>query len=165
MNISEEIEKLQALHESGVLTDEEFARAKSTVISSTPETNYGGAAARDSNLEKIKLQNDVAQLDREWQLMREKYVVTGKYGSRSLPNAVGSILGAVLAGGFGICWTIGATSAGAPAFFTMFGVIFVLLAIGGGIYSFVKAEEYRQAEQNYQQRGALLLSKIDHGDR
>ena len=43
MSISEELEKLGELHQRGVLTDEEFARAKSRLIGS-----QGGAASASS---------------------------------------------------------------------------------------------------------------------
>jgi phage shock protein C len=43
MGISEELEKLGELHQRGVLTDEEFARAKSRLIGS-----HGDAAATSS---------------------------------------------------------------------------------------------------------------------
>ena len=43
MSISEELEKLSELHQRGVLTDDEFARAKSRLIGS-----QGGAASSSS---------------------------------------------------------------------------------------------------------------------
>ena len=50
-------------------------------------------------------------------------------------NAVGSIA----AGVFGVFWTIGAASMGAPGFFVAFGVVFILLAVGQAIYAFYNA--------------------------
>jgi hypothetical protein len=51
----------------------------------------------------------------------------------------GGVIGGILASIFGIFWTIGASSAGAPPFFVMFGVVFVLGALGGAIYHFYNA--------------------------
>ncbi|MFC5049077.1 zinc ribbon domain-containing protein [Rubritalea spongiae] len=40
---------------------------------------------------------------------------------------------------FGVFWTIGATSMGAPSMFTAFGVIFIMAAIGSAIFNFYNA--------------------------
>jgi len=157
MNLSDEIQKLQELHDAGALTDEEFARAKSVVLASA----LPDAAAIGSTpvLEDIRHQNEVARLDREWELEREQYMVTGRYGSRHLPSEGGSILGAVLLGGFGIFWTITAASGGAPVFFVLFGVVFIAMAVGMGISGATKAAGYREARKKYQQRRARLLAQ------
>jgi hypothetical protein len=54
------------------------------------------------------------------------------------PSAIG-VVGAIVAAVFGVIWTVGAASMGAPGFFVAFGVVFVLLAIAGGIYNFYNA--------------------------
>jgi hypothetical protein len=47
-------------------------------------------------------------------------------------SAVGSVFAAI----FGVIWTVMATSMGAPTFFTLFGIIFVVFAMIQGIYYF-----------------------------
>ena len=54
------------------------------------------------------------------------------------PSLLGG-LGGIIAIGFGIFWTIAASSIGAPGFFTMFGVIFVIAAIVITVYNFYNA--------------------------
>ncbi len=51
---------------------------------------------------------------------------------------MGGIGGLVMAV-FGVIWTVGALSMGAPPFFALFGVVFILVAIGRAIYSFYNA--------------------------
>jgi hypothetical protein len=106
---------------------------------------------------QIRLQNELEQLDREWMMRREQFMVSGRHGTRRLPGKVASLVGAAVAGVFGVFWTAAATSMGAPGFFTLFGVVFVLFAVGGGIYAFTKAGDYEQAEREYQSRRAALL--------
>lgn len=164
MSLSDEINKLQELHAAGTLTDEEFARAKATVLG----TDDGPSGPVDldrtpDQLRQIQLQNEIAQLDREWALEREQYMVTGQYGSRHLPSEGGSIVAGVLIGGFGLCWTVFAASLGAPAFFPFFGVVFILVGVGSCIYSFGKAGEYRAAHERYQRRRAELLAREIRG--
>lgn len=53
----------------------------------------------------------------------------------SFMSGIGS-LGAVV---FGILWTIGAASTGAPTFFCLFGVVFVIIGIVQAVYNFKNA--------------------------
>ena len=48
-------------------------------------------------------------------------------------------IGALVAAIFGIIWTIAVFSMGAPFFFCLFGVVFVLAGVGSAIYSFKNA--------------------------
>lgn len=47
--------------------------------------------------------------------------------------------GALIVGIVGVAWTIGASQMGAPDIFTLFGVCFVLLAVGMAVYNFKNA--------------------------
>jgi hypothetical protein len=51
----------------------------------------------------------------------------------------GGVVGGIIAAVFGVIWTIGAASMGAPPFFALFGVVFVLVAIGGTAYNLYNA--------------------------
>ena len=53
----------------------------------------------------------------------------------SIMGGVGGIIGAL----FGIFWTIGAVSMGAPTFFALFGIVFVVMSIVGAMYNFYNA--------------------------
>jgi DNA-directed RNA polymerase subunit RPC12/RpoP len=68
------------------------------------------------DLETIKLQNELESLDRQWMLDRERYKVKGEDGHYSVPGQAGSIVAMVVAAGFGLFWTVGAASMGAPFF-------------------------------------------------
>ena len=54
------------------------------------------------------------------------------------PSAAG-VVGAVIAAAFGVFLTASAASMGAPNFFVAFGVMFILVAICGGVYHFHNA--------------------------
>lgn len=53
----------------------------------------------------------------------------------SMMNAIGSAAAAI----FGVIWTLSAISMGAPIFFALFGVVFVLLGIGQAVYNYKNA--------------------------
>ncbi|QAT41809.1 zinc ribbon domain-containing protein [Aminipila luticellarii] len=48
-------------------------------------------------------------------------------------------LSSVFVGIFGVIWTIGAAGMGAPAFFSLFGIVFVGIAIVQAVYNFNNA--------------------------
>lgn len=54
------------------------------------------------------------------------------------PSAMGGFA-AVIASIFGVFWTIGAASIGAPPFFLLFGALFILMGIVNAVYSFKNA--------------------------
>jgi hypothetical protein len=158
MSMADELRKLQDLRDAGTLTDEEFASAKARVLAGEPAERPGDSGV-ESHLEEIRHQNEVAQLDREWAMERDRYMMTGRYGYRYLPTPGMSVLGGVVIVGFGIIWTAMAAGIGAPIFFPLFGVLFILLGIGVSVISFMKATQYEQARQRYQRRRANLLAR------
>jgi Short C-terminal domain len=160
MSMADELRKLQDLRDAGTLTDEEFAAAKASVLAG----EYADRPAEpgmEAHLEEIKHQNDVAQLDREWAMERDRYMVAGRYGYRYLPTKGMSLLGGIMIVGFGILWTAFAAGMGAPVFFPLFGVLFILVGVGVSVNSFIKATQFEQARQRYQQRRSELLERQD----
>jgi len=158
MSIADELLKLHTLHKEGMLTDAELEQAKASLLANPP----GPAAGQ---LDELRHQNEIAQLDREWQIEREQYMVAGRYGSRYIPNKAMSVIGGVLIAGFGTFWTIMAAGMGAPFFFPLFGVVFVLAGIGMSVFSFVRASQYADAYRRYQHRRAALMNRDDTADR
>ena len=76
------------------------------------------------------------------------------------PSMMGAA-GSVFAGIFGVIWIIAAVSMGAPAFFPLFGLIFVGMAIVNGIYHYknplaqhLAVEQEAPAEGEMQPAGA-----------
>jgi hypothetical protein len=158
MSMAEELRKLQDLRDAGTLTDDEFQAAKATVLAGG-HADRAGAAGLEGHLEEIKHQNDVAQVDREWAMERERYMVTGRYGVRYLPNRSMSLLGGALVAGFGLLWTLMAAGMGAPGLFPVFGLLFILFGVGISIHSFLQANRYEEARLRYQRRRAELLNR------
>jgi hypothetical protein len=157
MTLSEEIQKLDELCRNGTLSPEEFEIAKRRVLGGS---QYSAGA---DHLEEIKFQNELAQVDREWGMERENYMVAGKDGRKYIPSKVGSVFGGVLIVGFGIFWTSMTISifsgAGVFSFFPLFGVLFILFGAGTSIWDFVKAGQYEEAQERYQRRRREILNK------
>jgi hypothetical protein len=172
MSLAEEIKKLEDLRWNGTLTDEEFARAKAALIGKLEDQAEPGhrgeaAGAVASQLAEVRYQNELARIDREWEIEKEKYMVTGKHGVRHLPTKGQGMAVAIMIGVFGAFWTIMAFSitSGAPdegpfnlvkVFFPLFGIAFTVFGVYMGIHTMRKAEEYNRALAAYQERRAAV---------
>lgn len=159
MSISEELQKLSELYQAGTLTREEFEVAKRKVLES-PQSTY--SPAEQDQLEAIMLQNQIAQLDRQWEIERNDYMIRGQHGHSYIPGKTTSILGGGVVVIFGIFWTFMAASIssrtpGPTSVFPLFGILFIFFGIGVSIYAFMKAEQHDAAKKRYQRKRQQLL--------
>jgi hypothetical protein len=173
MSLADEIKKLEDLRWNGTLTDAEFARAKAALIAKleedSPEPAKDGAAgeALTAQVADLRYQNELARIDREWQLEREQYTVRGKHGVRHIPTTAMGYGTAAVGGVFGLIWTVMAisiTSSGpdfgpfsvAKVVFPIVGVALTIGAVVYGVYCVNKAEGYNKALAAYQARRAAV---------
>ena len=116
-------------------------------------------------LDNLNYQHDLETIDREWDFEREKYMISGRDGVRSIPETGSSVVGGIIIGVFGCLWAaiaVGIT-ASAPLFrpFKVAKAALPLFVIGGvlkSITNYSNAEEYRRAEQRYRRWRTTLLS-------
>ena len=159
---AEQIRQLQELRASGVLNEEEFARAKERVLT-VPEPGGAEVAALRGELQRLQLQNELERLDREWLIERERYATHGKHGT-SYPEGeladAGTIVMGLLAIGFLIFWISMARSHEAPSFFLLFGVVGIGGVIAATASALSKAGGYRRARDEYQHRRDELLARL-----
>lgn len=160
MDLGDQLQKLNDLRRQGALSDEEFAVAKQKLLGE-PSSRFG-----NEQLDDLSLQNELFQLDRAWELERENYMLTDRYGRRHIPDKASVATGSLLVVAFGSLWTVTAVTMtgfgqrGAFSLaFPLFGVIFVLVGIGSSINAFSKAKQYQQALADYQRRRQELLSR------
>lgn len=159
MTIADELWKLDELRRNGAISHDEFELAKRKSLEGSQD------AGRSAQLEEIKLQNQIAQLDREWELERENYLVAGRNGYQSIPEKSSCVIGGVFIVAFGIFWTV--TSAystgfgrdGAIGLFPWLGVFFSIFGGGLSIHAFLKASRYEKARQGYQRKRREMLDK------
>ena len=114
-----------------------------------------GEIAED--LETIKLQNELESLDRQWMLDRDRYQGQGtrwplqraRSGRQHRGHGIGRRVWRVLDRGRSID--------GCPGLFPLFGIVFVIVAIVGGIASLNKAEAYQRNRKSYEVQRKMLL--------
>ena len=117
-------------------------------------------------LDTLAQETELSRLDREWEQEREQYMMTGKHGRRYLPSATGSVVGGLIAAGFGAFWTVMAFAITRFApfpligiIFPLFGILFIVAGLAAAYRGYHKAQGYEQAHRAYQQRRAELLER------
>jgi hypothetical protein len=171
MSLVDELAKLEELRRNGALSDAEFTKAKAALLggaSAVSEQELGKHLA--DQLTEVKYQNELAQIDREWQMERQQYLIRGRYGITQVPTASMGIGVAAVGGVFGALWTIlavsitgGAPNAGpfsiAKVFFPLFGIVFTMAAIGYGMYVYSQAQKYQKAFEAFKERRARVKAE------
>ncbi|MCI0703849.1 MAG: hypothetical protein L0241_22545 [Planctomycetia bacterium] len=168
MSLADELKKLDDLRRAGTLTDAEFTKAKAALIAGGGSSGSGPVVDKlGEQLAEVRYQNELERIDREWEIEKEKYMLTGRYGRRYLPTT-GLGLGTAAGGGiFGAFWTVMAfaITSGAPdvgpfqiakVFFPLFGVVFTIGSIIYGVHMIQKANAYEQAFAEYKSRRAAV---------
>ena len=118
-------------------------------------------------IDSLTSHNEVAELDRDWEVESKKYLVVGKHGSTFVPTKIESIFTALIAVTIGAVWTTFTSlvallmvSSSLLAFpviiFPMVGVLILVSGIQSGISGVSKAEGYKRAEAQYHRRRAEL---------
>ena len=113
--------------------------------------------AEDVNI--IKRQNEIEQMDREWMAEQERYKVKGKDGNYSIPTQGESIFAGGIAIGGGILWSLFAVNMGAPVFFPLFGLLFISFGAYAAINGYQKATKYQQEKAKYQQKRRNMMDR------
>ena len=113
-------------------------------------------------LDELTRQNELARVDREWDIERESYTRYGRYGQRYRPTVATSLITGVVALVGGGIWIFFVTSFVQPPgviglMFPLFGVFFMVFGVGVAIYNYNLAQRYGQGLQRYQERRRRLL--------
>jgi hypothetical protein len=123
-----------------------------------------GPALREmaDRLDEITRQNELARIDREWEIEREQYMRFGRYGARYRPTVAMSVTTGVIGLVGGAFWTLFTLSVVQPMgafglFFPLFGVFFMAMGVGTALYNYNLAQRYDQGYAAYQQRRQCLL--------
>lgn len=131
-----------------------------------------------THLVRTEQRNALAQLDREWEMDRENYMIATKHGGKHIPTRSESAIAGTVITIFGVFWTImalGITGMGAammggpggppgvfaliPCVFPAFGVLFIVLGIYQSMSAYDKATRYESAKARYEARRRQLQSE------
>jgi hypothetical protein len=165
MSLVDDLAKLEELRRKGALSEAEFTNAKGKLLSGAPDGGPQLGEHLADQLAEVRHQNELAQIDREWEIERQQYLIRSKYGIAHVPSVGMGIGTAVFGGAFGLFWTIMATATTwaapdvgpfsiAKIVFPLFGIIFIVAAISYGAYCVSKAKKYQEAFDAYKARRA-----------
>lgn len=134
-------------------------RTSSAVFTEKLDQISAKTDAMADNLDIIRIQNDIAMLDREWAAERETYLIAGKDGAKHEPGT-GSLIGGIIAACIGLAWTVAASSFGVPSFVPLFGLLLTGFAIYGTFSGSEKAAKLKARRAEYESRRAVLLGEL-----
>jgi DNA-directed RNA polymerase subunit RPC12/RpoP len=117
------------------------------------------------DLELIKLQNRLEQLDREWAVEKERYLLKGTHGETMVPTRGVLVIVSVIGGVFGLFWMILTLAMGAPLFFPFFGLIVVAGVIAVCIKAMSSARIYERRKRDYDIKRGKILEEIRGRDQ
>jgi ribosomal protein L37AE/L43A len=146
-----------------VVRNEGGAWFTETPLAPRRATDLGEVAGR---LEELERQSAIARLDREWEIERDSYMMTGRFGARYTPSIATAVLTGVIAlvgGGLWTAFTFSIVSSnpladrGPGRIFPLFGILFMLVGVAIAIYQFSRASQYQQALERYQRRRHQML--------
>lgn len=110
------------------------------------------------DLKYLKKQSAVKDLDRSWRRRREQFMVRSNQGELSIPRkgtAIGVGASTTIAG---LLWMGFAANMGAPAFFPLFGLVFIGAGIFGAVRINAKADDFHRSHRAYLSKRHKLLS-------
>jgi hypothetical protein len=173
--LTDELEQIMTMKERGLLSEEEFTQAKAQLL---PGKNTIG----QSHL--VEVETQVARLDREWLLEREKYLIVTKGGAKLEPDLEGIRAAQAVLLIFGILFTSVPTvgfiaitndvmmQMTVPKIVIFSPLIFILIGICIIVYSFKypidmqeKVTKYQEAKTNYEIKRNNLLGKLESESR
>jgi hypothetical protein len=139
----------------------EVQRSGGAYFTSVLEEISRNTEKMSSDLEVIRLQNDLERIDREWQMKRQGLMTHNKNGGESEPSIGGAVVGGGIAIVFGVIWMIGAFSMEAPFVFPLFGFVFISIAFWNIVSSVNKSNEYESLKRQYESQRSAFLEKME----
>ena len=165
MSLADDLTKLEELRRTGALSDAEFAQAKAKLLAgASPPADSAVVEKLGAQLAETRYQNELARIDREWQIECEGYMITGKYGRRYIPTVGMGLVVAVISGFCGVFMVFMSLKIknrflhedGMSTVAPLIGVAIAIGAVAYGIYVINKAQAYNRAFAAYQKRRAAV---------
>jgi hypothetical protein len=175
MGLADELQKLDQLRRDGVLSDAEFAQAKARLLAgeAAPADPSLGQHLADQ-LAEVRYQNELARIDREWEMERERYLIRGRYGRRDVPTTAMAVGIGLVSGIGGLLWLVMAVAITGSApdvgpfliakyVFPLFGVAFIIGGIAWAFHVYSQAQKYQAAYKTHQDRKASVMAEQFRG--
>jgi hypothetical protein len=176
-SLADELNKLQRLRQDGVLTEAEFAQAKAQVLAGLASTQANASAnaqasASDQHWQEQRYHNELARIDREWELEQKEHMLHTRVGPQTPKNNDGEVPKWVFTGFGTIIALVGFLGLISMIFTPNYSrsnvilIYFIPIIFGGLViwsgwaiskYHKAKADAYQAAYQRYQQRRSEVI--------
>ncbi len=110
------------------------------------------------NTEVLRIQGEIALLDREWEERTTELMVRDRHGRRSIPGKTSSVIIGVVLTLFGTVWAIVAWAMFPPLAY--FSVVVIGIWVWASMSSYGKAEQYEHLKEEHERRRSDLLNRI-----
>jgi uncharacterized Zn finger protein (UPF0148 family) len=147
-------------------------RTGSAAYTETLEEVAQQVARVADNTDQLKLEQEIARLDREWMMRRDQFMVRRKNGQLDVPTRTSAAIGGAIVVVFGLFWTFMAfgVAAGADGVrgapiavfdcFPFFGVVFIIGGIVMAVTAYGKAINFDEHQHAYQAERNRLLNEL-----
>jgi len=112
------------------------------------------------NVEALKLQHRLEQIDREWMLERQQYEERDRQGKTRTPTKAGAVIQMTLVVIVAIVWMTITTSRGMTSILPLAGLVAIVLAVVMGFSGITKASQYEHAERRYRERRGAVVEDM-----
>jgi hypothetical protein len=110
------------------------------------------------NTDALRLQNEIALLDQEWEQRSADLMLRGKHGRVSSPDKASAVVGGVVITIFGLVWTAIAGMMFPPM--AILGLLFVAFGLWNSVTAFDKAGRYQALQAEHDHKREDLLSRL-----
>jgi hypothetical protein len=151
-NIADELQKLHSLLKIGAITAKEYEQVKAKILSQQQPTE----SLSQERLLHLELQNELLQINQDWQTEREKYLLYTNDGIPYYEPTTAYVGVMYILGFFAVClglWVF-------PSF-QIGGFFMICLAILTPLYTHGKYMQYEEAKTAYMLRRSEIRDKYE----
>lgn len=134
-------------------------RTESVVFTEVLESLKQQSDRIAENTEMLRIQNEIALLDREWEQEAAGLMIRDKHGRSHTPDSGPMAL--IVGGGvvaFGLFWTVLAGMMFPPM--ALFGLVFIAIAVSSLISHQSKAKRYQELQHEHDLKRDELMSRL-----
>ncbi|HUQ68404.1 MAG TPA: hypothetical protein VM165_02710 [Planctomycetaceae bacterium] len=134
------------------------ARTDSVAFTEVLQTLKEQSARIADNTDVLRLQNEIALLDQEWERRSADLMIHGKHGRISTPDKTSAVIGGVVITIFGLIWTVFAGAMFPPM--AIFGLLFVGFGLWNSVSAYDKAGRYESLQAEHDRKRQDLQSRL-----
>jgi hypothetical protein len=110
--------------------------------------------------------DELDRIDRDWEIERERYMITSKRGQRYVPSTGAAVVVGLFSVSMALIWIMSslalAHELGALAgVFPLFGIVFLVGGAAISIYQYRKGKRYQNAFRAYQLRRSVVQDRLN----